>query len=114
MESLTSKSIEQLTQTIEYALVEQQIVEKLQLGNQVLKQIHQEMDLEKVERIMDDTADGIAYQKEIEETMTRDFTPEDEEEIMRELDRLVDLEVCHDHSCLRMPRPHLIQMYSCM
>ena len=63
------------------------------------------MDLEKVERIMDDTADGIAYQKEIEETMTRDFTPEDEEEIMRELDRLVDLEVCF-HAC--MPRPLLI------
>jgi phage terminase small subunit len=90
--------LEQLTQTIEYALVELQVIEKLQLGNQVLSQIHKEMDLEKVEKIMDDTADGIAYQKEIEETMAQSFSPEDEEDIMKELDRLVEQEVCLSQS----------------
>lgn len=85
-------NIEQLTGTIEYALVEQQILEKLQIGSTVLSQIHKEMDLDKVERIMDDTADGIAYQKEIEETMARDLTPQDEEDIMKELDLLAQQE----------------------
>ena len=73
------------------------MIEKLQLGNQVLSEIHKEMDLEKVEKIMDDTADGIAYQKEIEETMTNTFSIQDEEEIMKELDRLADQEVCDLH-----------------
>lgn len=75
-------------------MVEQEIIEKLKIGSTVLAQIHKEMDLEKVERIMDDTADGIAYQKEIEETMARDLSLEDEEEIMKELDKLAQKEVC--------------------
>ncbi|KAJ3372366.1 Vacuolar protein sorting-associated protein 20 [Kappamyces sp. JEL0680] len=86
-------NIEQLTGTIEYALVEKEIIEKLALGNSVLKQIHQEMDLTKVEKIMDDTAEGIAYQKEIEEAMSREFSPEDEDAIMAELDKLVEQEI---------------------
>ncbi|KAJ3305013.1 Vacuolar protein sorting-associated protein 20 [Kappamyces sp. JEL0829] len=86
-------NIEQLTGTIEYALVEKEIIEKLALGNSVLKQIHQEMDLAKVEKIMDDTAEGIAYQKEIEEAMSREFSPEDEDAIMAELDKLVEQEI---------------------
>jgi charged multivesicular body protein 6 len=40
-------NIEQLTSTIEYAIVEQQIIEKLALGNDVLKLIHKEMVLER-------------------------------------------------------------------
>lgn len=86
-------TIENLCGTIEYALVEQEIISKLELGNTVLKQIHKEMDLEKVEQIMDDTADGIAYQKEIEEVMARELSPEDQDEIMAELDKLIENEV---------------------
>lgn len=34
----------------------------LHQGSAVLKEINQEMSLEKVEKLMDDTADAIAYQ----------------------------------------------------
>lgn len=37
-------------------------MEGLSNGNAVLKEIHNEMSLEDVERLMDDTADAIAYQ----------------------------------------------------
>lgn len=35
----------------------------LEQGNKVLKQIHSEMDIEKVQKLMDDTAEGIRYQR---------------------------------------------------
>lgn len=58
-------NLEQLTQAIEYALVEQKLLKGLETGTQVLKSIHQEMSLENVEKLMDDTADAIAYQNVI-------------------------------------------------
>lgn len=35
----------------------------LQQGNEALKEIHKEMSLEAVEKLMDETAEGIAYQR---------------------------------------------------
>ena len=42
---------------------------------------------------MDDTAEGIAYQNELQEIIARELSPEDEQDIMDELDKLVELEV---------------------
>lgn len=50
------------THSIEYALVEKQILEGLKHGNDVLNEIHKETSVEAVEKLMDDTADAIAYQ----------------------------------------------------
>ena len=33
------------------------------MGNEVLKQLHQEMSLEKVEKLMDQTKEGVEYQR---------------------------------------------------
>jgi charged multivesicular body protein 6 len=35
----------------------------LEMGNEVLKQLHKEVSLEKVERLMDQTKEGVAYQR---------------------------------------------------
>jgi charged multivesicular body protein 6 len=43
--------------------VEKDVVFGLKQGNAVLKEINQEMSLESVEKLMDDTADAIAYQE---------------------------------------------------
>jgi charged multivesicular body protein 6 len=43
-------------------LVEKDVVFGLQQGNKVLKEIHKEMSLEAVEKLMQDTSDAIAYQ----------------------------------------------------
>ncbi|KAI8342378.1 Snf7 family [Chlamydoabsidia padenii] len=81
-------NLEELTQSIEYALVEKQVMEGLKNGNAVLKEIHNEMSLEDVERLMDDTADAIAYQNEIDNLLSEQLTPEDEQEILDELQQL--------------------------
>jgi Snf7 len=49
--------------TIEFSLVEKDIIYGLKQGNEVLTEIHKEMSLEGVEKLMEETADAIEYQK---------------------------------------------------
>ncbi|KAI8059826.1 Snf7-domain-containing protein [Thamnidium elegans] len=86
-------NLEELTHSIEYALVEKQVLEGLKQGNSVLNEIHKETSVEAVERLMDDTADAIAYQNEIDDMLSGLMSTEDEEEIMKELDELREQEL---------------------
>ncbi|KAI9363205.1 Snf7-domain-containing protein [Pilaira anomala] len=86
-------NLEELTHSIEYALVEKEVLEGLKTGNSVLNEIHKETSVEAVEKLMDDTADAIAYQNEIDEMLSGLMSTEDEEEIMKELDDLREQEL---------------------
>ena len=48
---------------IEFSLVEQSVLHGLQQGNVILSQIHKEMNLESVERLLADTQEARAYQE---------------------------------------------------
>lgn len=85
-------NLETLTSTIEYSLVEQQILNGLKSGNEILAQIQKEMSLEEVEKIMQDSADAVAYQNEISELLGTQMTEIDEQEIQNELELLQDSE----------------------
>ncbi|KAJ1971051.1 Vacuolar protein sorting-associated protein 20 [Dimargaris xerosporica] len=82
-------NLEQLTQAIEFALVECDVFKGLAQGNEVLKELHKEMSLDAVEKLMDETAEGIAYQNEIEEMLSGKTSDQDEAEIEQELDKLL-------------------------
>lgn len=86
-------NLEELTHSIEYALVEKELLEGLKQGNDVLKEIHKETSIEAVEKLMDDTAEAIVYQNEIDEMLGGLISAEDEEEIQRELDELQEQEL---------------------
>jgi charged multivesicular body protein 6 len=69
-ESLLAKTdaqleqLEKLTGSVEFALVQKDVVFGLQQGTKVLNEIHKEMGgIEHVEKLMGETADAIAYQK---------------------------------------------------
>ena len=69
-ESLLAKTdsqleqLEKLTSSVEFALVQKDVVFGLQQGTQVLKQIHKEMGgLEAVEKLMGETEEARAYQQ---------------------------------------------------
>lgn len=69
-ESLLSRTdtqleqLEKLASSVEFALVQKDIVFGLQQGTKVLQEIHKEMGgLEHVEKLMGETADAIAYQQ---------------------------------------------------
>ncbi|KAF9324495.1 Vacuolar protein sorting-associated protein 20 [Linnemannia elongata] len=78
--------------SIEQAMVEKQVFAGLAAGNQVLKELHKEMSLADVEKLMDETADSIAYQNEIDELLSTRLSVADEEDIERELDLMVEEE----------------------
>lgn len=80
------------TGSIEFALVEKQVFEGLKTGSAVLKELNNEMKVEDVERLMDDTADAVAYQQEVSDLLSSKITEEDEEEIERELELLAEAE----------------------
>jgi len=86
-------NLEDLTNSIEYALVEKQVLDGLAKGNEVLKEIHKEMSVEAVQKLMDDTADAIEYQNEINEILSGQMTAQDEEDVLRELEELQQQEL---------------------
>ncbi|KAI1438636.1 Snf7-domain-containing protein [Xylaria sp. CBS 124048] len=78
--------LEQLTRNVEFALIQKDIVFGLQQGTRVLKEIHAEMGgIEHVEKLMGETADAIAYQKEVSEMLGGRITNQDEDEVEDEL-----------------------------
>lgn len=94
------ESIDRMIQEVEFAQVELKVVEGLKQGNVALKQLHDVMKLEDVERIMDETKDAIDYQNEIDALIGGALTSEDEDDILAELDELtkdVDLPGVPEH-----------------
>ncbi|XDG03384.1 hypothetical protein ABKA04_002999 [Annulohypoxylon sp. FPYF3050] len=85
--------LEQLTRSVEFALIQKDVVFGLQQGTKVLKEIHAEMGgVEHVEKLMGETADAIAYQKALSEMLGGRITNQDEDEVEDELAAL-ELEV---------------------
>ncbi|KAF9290104.1 Vacuolar protein sorting-associated protein 20 [Mortierella alpina] len=89
---LQMTNLDELTFSIEQALVEKQVFEGLTAGNQVLKELQKEMSLSDVEKLMDETAESIAYQNEIDELLSTRLSVAEEEDIERELDEMVEEE----------------------
>lgn len=83
------ENLEKLTSDLEFAKIEQQVLNGLQVGNEALKRIHEVLPIEEVERIMDETKEGIEKQREIDEAINQTLTEEDEEDVLAELDALI-------------------------
>ncbi|KAF9164754.1 Vacuolar protein sorting-associated protein 20 [Actinomortierella ambigua] len=86
-------NLDELTYSIEHAMMEKQVFEGLQAGNQVLKELNKEMSLADVEKLMDETHEAIAYQEEIDELLGTRLSVAEAEEIERELDELAAAEI---------------------
>jgi len=80
--------LENLVANIEFALIEKDVLFGLKQGNEVLKQLHAEMDLDSVHKLMEDTAEGIQYQREIDEMLMSSMSAEEEDYVQRELAQL--------------------------
>lgn len=83
------ETLEQLTSNVEFALVQKDVVYGLQQGTKVLKQIHAEMGgIENVEKLMGESEDARAYQREITEMLGGQMSNQDEDEVEDELEAL--------------------------
>lgn len=80
------EQLEQLVRSVEFAQIQKDIVFGLQQGTKVLKDIHAEMGgIERVELLMGESAEAIAYQREVSEMLAGRITNQDEDEVEDEL-----------------------------
>ncbi|EDW91805.1 charged multivesicular body protein 6-A [Drosophila yakuba] len=82
------ENLEKLAADIEFAQVEMKVLDGLKAGNAALKKVHEMLDIDEVERIMDETREGIEKQQEIDAILTDVLTTQDEEDVLAELDAL--------------------------
>lgn len=88
-------TLQELVQSIEFARIEKDVLYGLKQGTTVLKQLNNEMKIEDVEKLMGETADAIAYQKEVDEMLQSQMSVEDEEAVQAELAAMEEDQVCH-------------------
>lgn len=77
-----------MTADLEFAQVELQVIEGLKQGNAALKKVHDLMDINEIEKIMDETREGVEKQQEIDAILSGALSEEDEENVLAELNAL--------------------------
>lgn len=74
--------------SIEFTQIQAAVVHGLEQGSAALKTLQAEVSLDRVERIMDTSREGIEYQREIDEALASHMSPEEEEAVLKELEEL--------------------------
>ena len=85
-------NLQTLVNDLEFAQVEQQVVNGLKTGNEALKKANEMLSITEIEQIMDDTAEAIEKQKEIDLLISGQLSAQDEDDVLAELDELVAAE----------------------
>ncbi|KAM3961113.1 vacuolar protein sorting 20 [Aphomia sociella] len=85
------EKLEQLTHDLEFAQIELQVLDGLKTGNAALKKVHDVLSIDEIEKIMDETKEGIEKQREIDELISGQLTEEDEEAVEAELEAILDV-----------------------
>ncbi|XP_056645338.1 charged multivesicular body protein 6-A isoform X1 [Diorhabda sublineata] len=87
------ENLEKLASDIEFSQVEIQVIEGLKTGNDALKKVNESIIIEDIERILDETKEGIDKQNEINELLSGQLTEEDEAAVEEELAAIINEEM---------------------
>lgn len=63
----------------------------MKTGNIALKKVHDVLNIDEIEKIMDETREGIEKQREIDELISGQLTQVDEEAVEAELEAILDV-----------------------
>ncbi|XP_026488381.1 charged multivesicular body protein 6-A [Vanessa tameamea] len=85
------EKLEQLTHDLEFTQIEVQVLDGLKTGNEALKKVHDILNIDDIEKILDETREGIEKQREIDELISGQLTEEDNEAIDAELEAILDV-----------------------
>ncbi|XP_034948584.1 charged multivesicular body protein 6-A [Chelonus insularis] len=86
------ENLERMVHDLEFAQIETKVIDGLKIGNIALKKLHDILSISEIEKVMDETKEGIEKQREIDELISGELTAEDEDEVVAELDALFDQE----------------------
>lgn len=78
---------------LEFAQVEAKVLDGLKIGNTALKKLHEILSIGEIEKVMDETRDGVEKQRELDDLLMGQLTDEDEGQVEAELDALIADEV---------------------
>lgn len=82
-------NLERLVHDLEFAQVEIKVIDGLKVGNTALKKLNDVLSIEDIEKVMDETREGVDKQNEINEILMGSLTDEDEADAEAELDALL-------------------------
>lgn len=83
------ENLEKLAADIEFTQVEAQVFDGLKTGNAALKKMHDILDIQEIEKIIEETREGIEKQEEIDSLLSDVLTRDDEDSVLAELDSLI-------------------------
>ncbi|XP_033226461.1 charged multivesicular body protein 6 [Belonocnema kinseyi] len=85
-------NLERMTHDLEFAQIETQVIDGLKLGNTALKKLQEVLSIDEIEKVMDETREGVEKQNEINDILMGTLTDEDEAGAEAELEALLELD----------------------
>lgn len=83
------ENIESMVHGLEFAQIEMKVIDGLRIGNSALSKLHEVLSIEEIEKVMENTQEGINKQRELDELLIGYLTEEDEDEAKTELNALL-------------------------
>jgi len=79
------ENIQDMVDSIEFTTLEVKVVEGLKIGAETLKQLQKEISVDTVEKIMEESAEAIAWHDEVSRILAESLTPEDNSDIEEQI-----------------------------
>jgi charged multivesicular body protein 6 len=79
-------NLENMIRTIEFKIIEKEFLSGLSKGNELLKKLNNELNVDSIEKLVDDVRNNIAYQEEVDAVLSgsvigRDYNDEIDDEL---------------------------------
>lgn len=103
--------IEQLINDVESAQVQKNVYDALKQGNDLLKKFNEQLNIDDVEKLMEDTHEAIEYQNQISEALSQQGITTNEEDLLAELQEL-DAEEALDVEIPKVPQHEMPEVHS--